>query len=107
MIELEDQVDKMKMENCALSDTLSKNAADLLRTDEQIQHLNLELTISQEKHRTCQQEVTVRDSNLLKLQTELDKVQQHYTGVLDEMNIREGEEQRLNAKIRQLHSDVN
>ena len=52
-------------------------------------------------------QVTVRDGNLLKLQTELDKVQQHYTGVLDEMNIREGEVQRLNAKIRQLHSDVN
>ena len=54
----EDQVDKMKMENMALSDTLGKNAADLLRLDEQTQHLNLELSISQEKHRTCQQEVS-------------------------------------------------
>ena len=53
----EDQVEKLKHENTALSDTVQKNATDILRLEENNQHLELELTISQEKHRTCQQEV--------------------------------------------------
>ena len=54
----EDQLEKMKMENNALSDTVQKNAQDLVRLEEQCHTLELELTISQEKHRTCQQEVS-------------------------------------------------
>jgi dynactin complex subunit len=54
----EDQVEKLKMENMALSDTVQRNAQDLLRMEEQVSHLNLELTISQEEHRTCQIEVS-------------------------------------------------
>ena len=55
----EDQLEKLKLENNALSDSLSKNAQDMLRMEDQIQGLELELTISQEKHRTCQKEVSV------------------------------------------------
>ena len=57
MVKCEDQLEKFKIENQALSDTVQRNAQDLLRLDEQTHQLELELTISQEKHRTCQQEV--------------------------------------------------
>ena len=42
----EDQAEKLKMENSALSDTVQANAAELLRQEEQIHELELELTIS-------------------------------------------------------------
>ena len=54
----EDQMEKIKCENQALSDTVTRNATDMLRMEDQLQQLELELTISQEKHRTCQQEVS-------------------------------------------------
>ena len=57
VMKYEDQLEKLKLENNALSDSLSKNAQDLLRMEDQIHGLELELTISQEKHRTCQKEV--------------------------------------------------
>ena len=59
MLRYEDELEKLKLENTALSDTLTKNAQQLLRHDEQLQSQQLELTIAQEKHRTCQQEVRV------------------------------------------------
>ena len=43
----EDQLEKLKVENSSLSATVQKNAADLLKLDEQIHALELELTISQ------------------------------------------------------------
>ena len=55
----EDRLEKLKLENEALSDKVGKNASDMCHMDEQIQQLELELTISREKHRTCQQEVGV------------------------------------------------
>ncbi len=60
VMKYEDQVEKLKLENTALSDTVQKNAGDMLRQEEQTQNLELELTISQEKHRTCQQEVSCK-----------------------------------------------
>ena len=54
----EDQVDKLKLENVALSDTVQRNAAEILRLEERTHHLELELAISQEKHLTCQKEVS-------------------------------------------------
>ena len=47
--------------------------------------MELELTITQEKHRTCQKEVSSRDQVILKLQSDLDTAQQNYTGSLDEV----------------------
>ncbi len=43
----EDQLEKLKVENSSLSASVQKNAADLLKLDEQIHALELELTISQ------------------------------------------------------------
>ena len=42
----EDQVEKLKIENNTLSDTVQTNAGELLRQEEQIHSLELELTIS-------------------------------------------------------------
>jgi hypothetical protein len=53
----EDRLEKLELENDAFSDKVGKNATDMCRMEEQIQQLELELTISREKHRTCQQEV--------------------------------------------------
>lgn len=53
----EDETEKLKMENSALSDSVARNAEQLVRLEEQLHQVELELAISQEKHRTCQQEV--------------------------------------------------
>ena len=53
---------KLKLENMALSDRVQSNAQDMVRTEEQLQQFELDLVISQEKHRTCQQEVRTRPS---------------------------------------------
>ena len=58
MLKYEDQLEKLRMENDALSDKVGKNAQDMCRMEEQTHQLELELTISQEKHRTCQKEVS-------------------------------------------------
>ena len=46
----------------ALSDRVQTNAQDMVRMEEQLQQFELDLVISQEKHRTCQQEVRTRPS---------------------------------------------
>ena len=53
----EEQLEKLKAENSVLNDTTSNHLQSMLRMEEQVQTLELELTISQEKHRTCQHEV--------------------------------------------------
>ena len=57
VMQYEDEIEKVKLENGALSDALTKNANELMRNEEQIQSMQLELTVTQEKHRTCQLEV--------------------------------------------------
>lgn len=57
VLKYEEQVKKLKLENMTLSDRVQTNTVDLLRTEEQLQQFELDLVISQEKHRTCQQEV--------------------------------------------------
>ena len=59
VMKYEDRLEKLRIENEALSDKVGKNATDMCRMEEQIQQFELELTISREKHRTCQQEVWV------------------------------------------------
>ncbi len=54
-----DQVKKMRVEAEVMNETLANNAHDLVRLDEKCQHLELELTVSQEEHRTCQAVVSV------------------------------------------------
>ena len=58
MLRFEEEIEKLKLENGALSDALTKNANELMRNEEQIHSMQLELTVSQEKHRTCQLEVS-------------------------------------------------
>ena len=43
---------------------------------------------------------------ILRLQTELDTAQQQYTGVIEEMNIRDDEVSRLNMKVKALQSEL-
>ena len=54
----EEQLEKLKAENSVLSETTSNHMQSMLRMEEQVQTLELELMISQEKHRTCQHEVS-------------------------------------------------
>ena len=55
-------MDKLKVDNTALSNTVTtvtKNASELKNQEDQLKRLELDLTISQEKHRTCQKEVSI------------------------------------------------
>ena len=55
----EDQVEKLKIENNTLSDTVQTNAGELLRQEEQIHALELELTISKVMKNVLQDEVQI------------------------------------------------
>lgn len=54
LVSCEDELEKIKMENDALNDTVMRNAGDMARLEERIQSQELDLTIVQEKHRTAQ-----------------------------------------------------
>lgn len=49
---------ELRLENQALSDKIHENAQTLVANTDQIQQLEFDLAKSQEKHRTCQMEVT-------------------------------------------------
>lgn len=85
VIRLEDQVDQLQTENNKLSGQAQQDADELLRLAERVQQQELDLTISQEKHRTCQKEVANRDQMVLRLQGELDTTQQQYQGSVEEV----------------------
>lgn len=50
--------------------------------------------------------MTNRDQAILKLQSEIDTTQQQYTGIIEELQIRDNEVQRLNNKVKELQSDI-
>ena len=52
----------------------------------QIDNLHLEVTISKEKHRTCSDEVIVRDESIIRLQTEIDRINQAHTNTMEEVS---------------------
>lgn len=58
LMRYEEQVEKYKQENGVLNESVGKSVTELARLEESLHQTELELTISQEKHRTCQQEVT-------------------------------------------------
>jgi len=47
----------MKCENQALSDRLQTSHCDVTQLQQQVRELELSLSVSHEKHHTCQQEV--------------------------------------------------
>ena len=57
VINNERRIESLTRENRALGDRVQLNAQDILHLQQHVQQLELDLTISQEKHRTCQQEV--------------------------------------------------
>jgi hypothetical protein len=50
-----------------------------------VSQLELELTISQEKHRTCQIQVQTHDQTILKLNAKLNTAEQKYVGCTEEV----------------------
>lgn len=59
MLKAEDDIEHLKVENSRLNQTGQQSAQTLGHFQDQLNQLELELTISQEKHRTCQKEVSV------------------------------------------------
>jgi len=59
MLTAEDDIEKLKGENSSLNKIGMKTTDDCSSLQEQVHQLELDLTISQEKHRTCQKEVAV------------------------------------------------
>ena len=57
MLKAEDDILNLKNANSELNSNNQQNCHDATQLQEQVNQLELELTISQEKHRTCQKEV--------------------------------------------------
>ena len=57
LLKAEDSIEKLKADNSNLNKVGQVNTEEMSQQQEQIHQLELELTISQEKHRTCQKEV--------------------------------------------------
>lgn len=57
MLKAEDDILSLKNANSELNCNNQQNCHDATQLQEQVNQLELELTISQEKHRTCQKEV--------------------------------------------------
>lgn len=53
----EDDIDGLKNENSRLNQNGQQSSDEVGQLQEQLHQLELDLTISQEKHRTCQKEV--------------------------------------------------
>ena len=86
VMKLEDLLDRVRAENAKLQKQAEHDAGELLRLAERSQQQELDLTIVQEKHRTCQREVAGRDQTILRLQADLDTAQQRYQGTMEEVS---------------------
>lgn len=56
-MQYQEDLEKAKLENCALADKLQTSAQHIVKLEDRVHRLELDLTVSQEKHRTCQFEV--------------------------------------------------
>lgn len=64
MLKAEDEIEKLKGENSNINKINHSQTDELSSLQEQVHQLELDLTISQEKHRTCQKEVRHKGHNL-------------------------------------------
>ena len=93
VVKVEEELERYKSDNNKLSIQAQHDAQELLKLAERVQQQEMDITIMQEKHRTCQNEVASRDKSILKLQSELDTAQQQYQGSLEE--VRKGKTQDM------------
>ena len=84
-MKVEDQLELARSDSDRLAAQARHDADQLLQLAERVQRQELDLSVSQEKHRTCQAELASRDQSLLRLQAELDTAQQQYQGSLEEV----------------------
>lgn len=82
----ENLLELTKSDATRLSMQARHDADELLKLAERVQRQELDLSVTLEKHRTCQAELSSRDQSLLRLQSELDTVQQQYQGSMEEVN---------------------
>lgn len=59
MLKAEDDIQNLKAENSQLNSNNQHSGQECGHLTEQVNQMELELTISQEKHRTCQKEVNM------------------------------------------------
>lgn len=105
MLKAEDDIQSLKNENSQLNTNNQHGNQEIGQLTEQVNQLELELTISQEKHRTCQKEVASRDQVILKLQSDLDTSQEKYQGCMEEVFIIAFEKGKL-IQIKSGHSSM-
>ena len=85
-MKVEEELKLYKSDNNKLSIQAQHDAQELLKLAERVQQQEMDITIMQEKHRTCQNEVASRDKSIITLQSELDTAQQQYHGCKEEVS---------------------
>lgn len=76
------------------------------RLYDKLQQVEIQLVTTIEKHKVCQLEVTQRDQTILKIQTELNLLNEKYTSTLDEIKIQQDELERLHTRIKKQSNDL-
>jgi chromosome segregation ATPase len=99
-------LDDYKKENSLLSSKLQAYGEDKNHFIEKSQQLEMQLVTSYEKNKACQLEVSQRDQNLIKLQSDLNLMQEKYSSSLEEVKIQQDEIERLNMRIKSQSSDL-
>lgn len=99
--ELEDQ----RLENNSLRAKIQCLNEEKNKMSERIQSLENQLVTAIEKHKACQNEVSQRDQNLIKLQSDLNILQEKYSSCVEEVRIQQEEIDRLNARTKKQSSD--
>ena len=100
VVKVEEELQQYKSDNSKLSIQAQHDAQELLKLAERVQQQEMDITIMQEKHRTCQNEVTSRDKSILKLQSELDTAQQQYQGSIKEVRKRKREKKAALVRMK-------
>ena len=99
-------LDDYKKENSLLTAKLQAYGEDKNHFIEKSQQLEMQLVTSYEKNKACQLEVSQRDQSLIKLQSDLNLMQEKYSSSLEEVKIQQDEIERLNMRIKSQSSDL-
>eukprot|EP00057_Strongylocentrotus_purpuratus_P016683 XP_011671157.1 PREDICTED: myosin-11-like isoform X3 [Strongylocentrotus purpuratus] len=105
LMKAENLLELTKSDAARLSMQGRHDADELLKLAERVQRQELDLSVTLEKHRTCQTELASRDQSLLRLQSELDTVQQQYQGGMEENKSLQEEVHEQQAKVKSLQNE--
>ncbi|XP_073532852.1 uncharacterized protein [Phyllobates terribilis] len=96
---------KLKEEHIQLTEQIMQQSQDISKMSEERKRLELKLAVVTERHKTAQQEVNNRDQIILQLKTDLKTSQEKYFGTQEELSLQEVEVSRLQQRIKSLQSE--